>query len=88
MKTCPPTSKPRSPVCVRATALTVKVEEVAQLQTLKAMLGAPAARGAKVELQVTIPSGVVRLALQGHYTIATHEIMQVQTLAGVTAEAA
>ena len=73
---------------VRASTLTVKVDDIAALQTLKAMLGEPAPRGAKVELHVTIPSGVVKLALAGNYAIATNEIMQVQTLQGVTAEAA
>ncbi len=73
---------------VRANTLTVKVEDIADLGRLKAMLGTPTERGAKVELHVAIPSGVVKLALQGHYAIATNEIMQVQALAGVTAEAA
>ncbi|MBX9726513.1 MAG: hypothetical protein K2X09_04535, partial [Rickettsiales bacterium] len=73
---------------VRASTLTVKVDDVNELQKLKAMLGAPTERGAKVELHVSIPSGVVKLALPGNYSIATNEIMQVQTLQGVTAEAA
>ena len=73
---------------VRPTAISVKVEDVAELASLKQMLGTPIERGAKVELLVTIPSGVVKLALAGAYNLATAEMMQMQALRGVTAEAA
>ena len=73
---------------VRANMLSVKVEDVGELLALKTMLGETRDRGAKVELLVNVPSGVVKLALPGAYSIATAEIMQMQSLRGVTAEAA
>ncbi len=73
---------------IKAQAVHVIVDEVESLAQLKAMLGAPQPRGAKVELSVTIPDGVVKLALPGFYTIATPEIMQMQSLHGMVAEAA
>ncbi|MDX2094565.1 MAG: DNA polymerase III subunit alpha [Alphaproteobacteria bacterium] len=73
---------------LRAQKLTVKVEEAVDWPRLKAMLGTPGERGARVELHIRIPGGLVKLALAGHYAIATDEIMQVQSLQGVLAEAA
>ncbi len=73
---------------VRANLVTVKVEEMAELPRLKEMLGKPLDRGAKVELLVSVPSGVVKLQLAGAYNIAAPEIMQLQSLQGVVAEAA
>lgn len=73
---------------VRPSMVTLTLEDVTELNAIKTMLGAPAERGAKVELHVRIPSGVVKLALAGHYTIAAQSMMQVQALEGVSAEAA
>ena len=73
---------------VRANLLKVSIDDLDELPRLKIMLGEPRDRGAKVELTVTIPSGIVKMALPGHYTIATPEIMQMQTLRGLVAEAA
>ncbi len=73
---------------VKTQLLSVKVEASENLLALKDMLGMPQERGAKVELLVALPSGLVKLALPGHYAIATAEIMQMQHLRGVTAEAA
>ena len=73
---------------VRANLLKVSIEDVDELPRLKIMLGEPRDRGAKVELTVTIPSGVVKLALPGCYHIATPEILQMQSLRGLVAEAA
>lgn len=73
---------------VRANLLSVVVEDVGELPRLKAMLGEPRDRGARVELSVEVPGGTVKLALAGCYSIATAEIMQLQALQGVTAEAA
>ena len=73
---------------VRANSLKVKVEAVEDLPRLKALLGPIHDRGAKVELTVTIPSGTVKLALPGLYSIATPELMQMQGLPGLQAEAA
>ena len=73
---------------VRANLLKVSIDDLDELPRLKIMLGEVRDRGAKVELTVTIPSGAVKLALPGYYTIATPEIMQMQTLRGLVAEAA
>ncbi len=73
---------------VRASSLTVTVEEVGELPRFKEMLGKPQERGAKVELQVSVPGGVVKIRLAGAYNIAAAEIMQLQALDGVSAEAA
>jgi DNA polymerase-3 subunit alpha len=73
---------------VRANLLSVVVEDVAELPRLKAMLGDPRDRGARVELSVAVPGGTVKLALAGCYSIATPEIMQLQSLSGIVAEAA
>jgi DNA polymerase-3 subunit alpha len=73
---------------VRPTALSIKVEDVADLARLKQMLGTPTERGARVELLVSIPQGVVKLALAGAYSVASAQIMQMQSLQGVSAEAA
>ncbi len=73
---------------VRPTAISLKVDELDELPRLKQMLGSQVERGAKVELLVTIPTGVVKLALAGAYNVASAEMMQMQSLRGVTAEAA
>ena len=73
---------------VRANLVKVMIEDLDDLPRLKAMLGEPRDRGAKVELSVRIPSGVVRLQLAGGYAIATAEMMQMQALRGMEAEAA
>lgn len=73
---------------VRANTLIVRLEDVVDLTRLKEMLGEAKDRGAKVELLVSIPDGVVKLALPGAYGIAMAEIMQMQALRGVVAEAA
>ena len=73
---------------VRAGVLTVTVDESSQLVQLKAMLGEPKDRGAKIELHVPVPGGLVRLALPGVYPIAAPELLRLQSLAGITAHAA
>ncbi|MFM9890424.1 MAG: DNA polymerase III subunit alpha [Rickettsiales bacterium] len=73
---------------VKAQAVTIQVEATEQLARLKDMLGPPQDRGARVELRVTIPAGEVRIALPGAYPIATPELMQLQSLPGLMAEAA
>ncbi len=73
---------------VRACALTVKVDDVEALPRLKAMLGEPKERGAKVELSLDVPGGTIRLKLAGTYTIATPELLALQGMQGLKAEAA
>jgi len=73
---------------VRAAALTVAITDVEAIVPLKAMLGAPTDRGAKVELHVAIPDGVVKLALPGAYAVSAQQLMQLQSLNGITALAA
>ena len=73
---------------VKAQSLSVTVEHVEDLPRLKQMLGEPGDRGAKVELLVQIPTGIFKLALPGCYKIATHELMLIQSLSGMVAEAA
>ena len=73
---------------VNAQSLSVTVEHVEDLPRLKQMLGEPRDRGAKVELQIVIPTGIFKLALPGCYKIATHELMMIQSLQGIQAEAA
>lgn len=73
---------------VRANLVSVKLEDIDELPRLKAALGEPRDRGARVELTVAVPGGVVKLALAGAYAISTPEIMKLQSLQGLTAEAA
>ncbi|MES2984785.1 MAG: DNA polymerase III subunit alpha [Pseudomonadota bacterium] len=73
---------------VKAASLSVTVEEIDDLARFKTMLGAPKDRGAKVELLVQVPTGIVKLQLPGCYAVATAELMQMQELNGVVAEAA
>ncbi|MFZ4540365.1 MAG: DNA polymerase III subunit alpha [Rickettsiales bacterium] len=73
---------------LRANVLKVKVETLDDLPRLKQMLGTPLDRGARVEILVEVPSGMVKLQLPGAYSIATAQIMQMQSIQGVTAEAA
>jgi DNA polymerase-3 subunit alpha len=73
---------------VRTNVLSVKLEEYADLAALKAMLGAPSDRGARVELLVSIPAGIVKLALPGAYTVSAPTLMQMQSMPGMVAEAA
>ncbi len=73
---------------MRPNLVSIAVTEMADLPRLKTMLGAPQDRGSRVELTVEVPGGTVKLALPGAYTIATQEIMKLQALQGVTAEAA
>ena len=63
-------------------------EIIEELPRLKAMLGVSRDRGAKVELSIAIPTGVVKLGLPGCYSIATAEIMRIEALRGMVAEAA
>ena len=72
---------------VRPQALTITMDDVSELPKLKALL-VPSERGAKVEVLVTIPAGTVKLALAGKFNIATQELMQLQALPGMMAEAA
>ena len=73
---------------IRAQSLSITLDDIADLPRLKTMLGAPQPRGAKVEMLLEIPDGVVKLALPGAYAIATPELMRLQGLPGVLAEAA
>jgi DNA polymerase-3 subunit alpha len=73
---------------VRTQALTVQVTDVACIAPLKRMLGEPADRGAKVELHVQIPDGLVKLALPGAYHVGAQQLMQLQAIDGITAQAA
>ena len=73
---------------VRASALTVRMEDMASLPKLKAMLGEPKNAGARVEVLIGVPGGQVKLKLKGCYSIATPEIMQLQNMHGLMAEAA
>jgi len=73
---------------VKAQSLSITVEHVEDLPRLKKMLGEPRDRGAKVELQIIIPTGTFKLMLPGCYPIATHELMMIQSLSGIVAEAA
>jgi DNA polymerase-3 subunit alpha len=73
---------------VRAQALNVKVDSVDALPTLKAMLGEPKDRGAKVELSVEVPGGTIKLKLKGCYNVATAELLQLQNMRGLLAAAA
>lgn len=73
---------------VRAQQLTITVDTLNDLQKLKAVLGAPQDRGARVELLVPISAGTIKIALPGCYNIATPQIMQLQNFQGLIAEAA
>ena len=73
---------------VRTQSVSVKIEDVGDLSRLKNLLGPQLERGARVELLVTIPSGVVKLTLPGGYNIATPQLMELQNLQGMLAEAA
>lgn len=72
----------------RTQALTIKVDDVAALPSLKKALGEKRDRGAKVALLVDVPGGMVKLKLAGCYTIAAMELLELQTLKGIAAEAA
>ena len=73
---------------VKAQAVSITLEENADLVRLKQKLGTPKDRGARVELLVPTPTGTIKLALAGCYPIATQELLQLQTLPGIQAEAA
>ncbi len=73
---------------LRTQALTVEITELEAIEPLKVMLGAPLDRGARVELHVHIPDGVVKLALPGAYNITPQQVMKLQALDGITALAA
>ena len=73
---------------VKAQSVSIQLDALEMLPKLKQMLGAPAERGARVELLVTVPTGTVKLALAGCYAISTPQLMQLQSLDGVVAEAA
>jgi DNA polymerase-3 subunit alpha len=72
---------------IRTQALTITMDDINELPQLKSLL-VPSERGAKVEILVPIPVGTVKLALNGRYAVATPELMQLQALPGVMAEAA
>jgi len=73
---------------LRTNALTVKIDDLQAIESLKRMLGPVQERGAKVEIHVTIPDGVVKLALPGGYAIGPQQVMQLQGTEGITAQAA
>ena len=73
---------------LRTQALTVQITDTDAIAPLKAMLGAPLDRGARVELQVMLPDGVVKLALPGAYHVTAQQVMQLQGLEGLSAQAA
>ncbi|PZP84202.1 MAG: DNA polymerase III subunit alpha [Azospirillum brasilense] len=73
---------------VRANALTVVVDDVSALDPLVRLLGERRDRGAKVELHVSIPDGVVKLSLPGAYNVSAQQLMQLQSTEGLTAQAA
>lgn len=73
---------------VKASALTVKVEDIDAIGRLRDMLGEPKDRGAKVELAIDVPGGTIKLKLKGAYDIAAQELMALQSLQGVQALAA
>lgn len=73
---------------LRTQALTVQITDTDAIAPLKAMIGAQLDRGAKVELHVIIPDGVVKLALPGAYNITPQHVMRLQTMDGVTGQAA
>jgi DNA polymerase-3 subunit alpha len=72
----------------RTHALTVQVDDAAALATLKERLGPMKDRGAKVELQIRIPGGVVTLNLPGAYDVSAQQLMQMQAIEGMSAQAA
>jgi DNA polymerase-3 subunit alpha len=73
---------------VRAQAVSVKVEDQEALERLKQAIGAPKDRGAKVELLIEVPGGTVKLKLKGAYDIASQQLMDLQGMRGISAEAA
>lgn len=73
---------------MRAQSLSVRVEDATELPRLRELLGERKDRGAKVELLVPIPTGVVKIALPGGYSVATAELMGIQAMPGMVAEAA
>jgi DNA polymerase-3 subunit alpha len=73
---------------VRANALTIAVDDVSALDPLVRLLGERKDRGAKVELHVSIPDGIVKLALPGAYNVSAQQLMQLQSTEGLTAQAA
>lgn len=73
---------------IRASAVTIKLEDLGDLPRLKRLFGVPVPGGAKVEIAVTVPSGTVKLALKGLYKIASPELMELQSLQGMMAEVA
>ncbi len=73
---------------VKAGMVSLAIEDTAALAKLKNMLGEPKDRGAKIVLQLEVPGGTVKIALPGAYGIAAPELMHLQSLQGVVAEAA
>lgn len=73
---------------MRTQALTIEIAELDAVEPLKAMLGPQLDRGARVELHVHIPDGVVKLALPGAYSITPQQVMKLQALEGISAMAA
>lgn len=73
---------------LRTNAVTIVLDHTEAIEPLKAMLGHPLDRGAKVELHVPIPDGIVKLALPGAYAITAQQVLQLQAMQGITAQAA
>lgn len=73
---------------VRANLVTLEVEDMDSLPRLKEMLGAPRDRGARVELAIDVPGGRVMLKLSGCYDIAAPQLLALQSMQGLVAQAA
>ncbi len=73
---------------VKAGSVSVKIDDTGALPRLKQMLGEPKDRGAKIELVIDVPGGIIKLALPGCYAISAPQLMQMQSLDGVLAKAA
>ena len=73
---------------MRAQQVSVTVEDVSELHRLKTLIGTSQDRGARVELLIKIPDGIVKMALPGGYNITTPQIMELQSLPGMLADAA
>lgn len=73
---------------VRAQAITIRVESIESIAPLKERLGAKQDRGARVELHVPLAEGTVKLALPGAYNVTAQQLLQLQAMQGITAQAA
>ncbi len=73
---------------IKPSAISVRVEDASMLDALKQTLGVRQEKGAKVVLMVEVPGGMVKIGLPGAYAIAASELLAIQSMRGVEAQAA